>query len=155
MTESDTPAAKKTPRKRAYHERLVAAFIEHTKVADVAAAVDLSERTIQRWRAVPEWWTEVEAARGEVVRDAIAVLRNSLPVAAKRLSAIASESKAEGIAVRAALGLIEAHTRLTERIHLEERLSRIEELVATRPPAPVYPGVPPAFRTLLGGRVSA
>lgn len=135
MTASVTPvndAAPVPPRKRAYHERMVGAFIEHTRLENVANAVPCSVRTVQRWRAVPEWWAEVEAARGEVVRDAIARLRNGLPHAAERLVKVARESPADGVAVRAALAVIEAHGHLTERTELERRLAALEAALAQR-----------------------
>jgi hypothetical protein len=138
MTVPDSPVPGKPPSRRAYHARLVAAALEHTKAADIAAASGVSERTYRRWRAIPENAAEVEAARGEVIKDAIALLRNGLPLAARRLVKVASESPTEGVAVRAAIAVIEAHGSLTQRTELEERLERVEQLLTglQRTPAP-------------------
>ena len=141
MADSDTPVKNPTVR-RPYHERLVAAFIEHGRIGDAAKAAGVSRRTAQRWKAVPEWWAEVEAARGEVVQGALAVLRNGLPLTAERLVRIANESVIEAVAVRAAVAVFEAHSRLSERHDLEQRLAAIEAALQAQKVVPVRSGRP-------------
>ncbi|ACL66763.1 hypothetical protein A2cp1_3433 [Anaeromyxobacter dehalogenans 2CP-1] len=161
MTASVTPMngarRRSSYRKRVYHDRLLAAFVQHTRTEDVAKHVRLSVRTVQRWRAIPECWAEVEAARGEVIRDAVTRLRNGLPSAADRLVQLARGAKSDHVAARAAQAVIEAHATLTVRQDLDARLARVEELLAACAARWALCSAPPAtgasrrFETILGG----
>lgn len=151
-------AQRRSPsRKRVYHQRLVAAFVRYARTEDVAKYVRLSLRTVQRWCAVPEWWAEVEAARGEVLRDAVTRLQNGLPAAADRLVQLARDPKDDGVAAQAAQAVFEAHGALTARQDLDARLARLEELLAACAARGPLCGALPAtsasrrFETILGG----
>jgi hypothetical protein len=131
MTESGAPGT----RSRWYDANLLRAHVEHGKLEDIIAATGLSRRTIQRWRADAQNRERVEQARRDVLAGALNTLRSGLHAAAARLVGIARDSAAEGVAVRAALGLFEAHRTLSERLELDSRLSVLER--CNRPGADV------------------
>jgi len=128
-----------TPKRRPYHHQLVLAFLEHTRLAAVAAATGLSKSTVERWKAVPENWAEVDAARGELVESAISRLRTYMPKVAEELAAIAfgtSGEKAEAyVRVRALAEIRDTFLSLNQRVELEQRMSFIERALRN-PPVP-------------------
>lgn len=152
MSESDTPVAKlpRPKRKHPQHARLVAAFVAKVHNADVAAETGLSLSTIHRWKRDPENWAEVEAARGEVLREALAKLRNGMPKAAERLVRVAEKSDRDDWATRAALGVFEAFRGINELLAVDARLSALEQQMQQRSVTPPAGGR--QFATILGGR---
>jgi len=132
LTEIVAAKEKKTPPRRAYHERLVAAFLANTKIADVVLAVDLDRRTVQRWAAVPQWWAEVEKARADVLSEVLNRLRNSmLEVTGVPISVALDPNEPGQVRVRAASVVIETFAALQNHSDLERRMAALE-LMATQ-----------------------
>lgn len=151
-TEPDPAKEPRRRARRAYDALLLRAHVEHHTVEAICAATGLSRSTVQRWRRDPQNTAEVQAARGDVVRGALASLRNGLGAAARRLVLVVEKSERDDVAVRAAVAMFEAHGRLSERTDLEQRLGALEAAVrqVALGPTAVSPSVRRSFRTLLG-----
>jgi hypothetical protein len=130
MSRSATPH----PKKRAYHDALVSLFVQYARLDDVVKAAAVSRATVVRWKAVPQWWAEVEAARGEVLQETLTCLRAKMPQLAEELSKIALDSTAPGaVRVRAIATVFEQFSGLTKVVTHEDRLTGIEERLRIGP----------------------
>lgn len=127
LTQEAPPVPKKSAPRRAYHERLVALFVQHTRIDDVVKASGLSRKTISRWKNIPENWEQVSAARGDVLNDALSRLRNAMPRVADMFVELADDRKQPGsVRLRAGAEVMAAFAGLSQRTEFEQRLAELE-----------------------------
>jgi hypothetical protein len=130
MARSASPRRRRSP----FHEALVTAFAARHRLADVSAATGVPRRTVQRWKADPENWAEVEAVRDECLHDAISQLRQGLPRVAERLLKVAlSDTESSSITVRAAQVVFDIFNDLSARAEIEQRLAALEAALRRAP----------------------
>jgi predicted DNA-binding transcriptional regulator YafY len=152
VTSPGTPASAKWRRAPRYHEALLGAFVAGASVEEAARQAGVSRRTTQRWRA--RYWDQVVTARGEVLDGLLGRVRRALPVALDRLESAAREAKDEAVAVRAALGLWDVFGKASERVEIEQRISALEQALASRGPQG-FVFVPERRASTLGNRPQA
>lgn len=124
--------------------RAVALLAAGTGVFDTAEALDIDQSTLWRWRREPQFQAELSAKVGEVARDLTARVADRLPRAFAVLDE-ALESTNEGTKLRAAMAIIDAHSRLLESRsgmslvtpEVMEELRRASQPDWTPDPAPV------------------
>lgn len=94
----------------------------------VGQEIGVTGRTVRRWRDDPEFETEVQAARREVLAEAVAALGAAARDAVTTLhSALGEDSP--NVRVRAASVLLGALPAISEHLALEERVAALEALV--------------------------
>jgi hypothetical protein len=100
---------------------------------------------VQRWKADPDNWAEVEAVRQECVHDAIGLLRKGLPRVAERLLSVAlSETEPSSTTVRAAQVVFDIFNDLSGRAEFEQRLAALEAALRPAPSPLAKPAADPA-----------
>lgn len=108
---------------------LVAQGVGADKAGD---AVGRSGRTIRRWRQQdPEFEAEVQAARREILDQAVLALGQAAADAVTTLHAALQEDNAH-IRVRAAAALLAALPAITAHVEFSERLAALEAAVQDR-----------------------
>ncbi|BDG06985.1 helix-turn-helix domain-containing protein [Anaeromyxobacter paludicola] len=120
-----------------YHAALLAELVGGATQEEAAARVKVSPRSVRRWMA--KYGVELERARGEIVDRAVGELRRGLLTAAVtlvHLAGNASGKSADAVRVQAASAIFSAFSRLPGSSDLEQRLARLESLMATPPPVP-------------------
>ncbi|MFN0062064.1 MAG: hypothetical protein ACKVPX_06070 [Myxococcaceae bacterium] len=125
MSAIDAPCTDNLSARRRYHELLLAEFVAGSTVGAAARAAGVSRKTVQRWRG--KHWPEVTVARREALDGLMARVRSALPTALERLDRVARESEDDAVAIRAALGIWDIFSRVSDRLELEERLSALEQ----------------------------
>lgn len=130
MLTAVTSASPHPVRRRAYHARLVAALVRHTKITDAAREAHLSAKTVARWLQNPDWRAEVQAGRAQPVREAFEQLRGTLPAAAERLVRAVRNAKNDQEGAIAAAALVEAFRTLAARAELERDRAAEEQAAA-------------------------
>jgi lambda repressor-like predicted transcriptional regulator len=107
--------------------RVVAELAAGSTVAAAAKTAGVAERTIRRWLAEPAFKSEVDAARAQMVSDALGRLSDSATAAARALRAIVEDNQMPpGVRVSAARNILEMGTRLRESVELEQRIAALE-----------------------------
>jgi phage terminase small subunit len=108
-------------------EGLILNLLACKTVAEAANASGISERTALRWLADPQFKTQFQRAKSELLDRGIMELRQGATEAAEALKKIVTKGKREHARVSAAIGLwrllLDAH-QLQE---LEQRLAALEE----------------------------
>lgn len=94
----------------------------------VGQELGVSGRTIRRWREDPEFERDVQAARRELLSEAVAALGAAARDAITALHA-ALQDESPAVRVRAASVLLSALPAISEHANLEERIANLEALV--------------------------
>ena len=111
----------------AKQETALSALLAGKSFQQAALAAGVHERTLYRWRELPEFSSELERRGRRAMQDAARQLTGSLESAVSFLRGVMSdESAPAGVRVRAALGLIDRQIRLVELVELEERIAALE-----------------------------
>lgn len=99
------------------------------RVAATAKAAGVGARTIGTWQMDPEFRRLVASIRDRLTDRAVGLLSRNVATAARRLAQLV-RSENEGIALRAALGLLDVAARYRDRADLEERVAQLEARLA-------------------------
>jgi hypothetical protein len=106
-------------------EAAVAALLTHGTILQAAEAVGLSERTLRRWLAVPEFRATYNTARRQVIEQSTAVLGQLTTHAALALGQALRDDDM-GVRVRAAKVIFDTALRGVEVADLEARIAELE-----------------------------
>src|SRR5262249_44209430 len=93
-----------------------------------ARAVGLSERTISRRLADPDFRREVSRLRSDMIQRALGKMAATMSRAADTLRRLLS-ADSDSIRLSAVRSLLELGTKLRESTELEERLTALEERI--------------------------
>ena len=110
-------------------EAAIAALLSTSVMKDAAAQVGISDVTLWRWLQLPEFEAAYRAARRQVVERAITELQTAASEAVETLKRNLSCGKPEA-ENRAAQIIIEQAVKGVELIDLQERVERLETLLA-------------------------
>ena len=109
----------------------IASLLTAPRIADAAAAVGVSESTIDRWLAEPEFRAAYRAAQRQALQQAIGALQAAAGVAVTVLrAAMLDQSATAASRVAAARVVLEFSFRGAEMADLEERLEVVESQIA-------------------------
>lgn len=116
-------------------EAAIVALLSTGSLKEAASACGLSEVTLWRYMQSPAFMARYREARRQVVERAIGRLQGMMEMAADTLqrNLNCENPAAEN---RAAQLVIEQSVKGVELIELQERLERLEDMVAQRPPQP-------------------
>jgi hypothetical protein len=109
-------------------DRAIQALLQEPTTLAAARAAGVGETTIWRWLNQPDFKSRYLAARRQVVDGAIADLQRHAGDAVKALVRNMTSGKPH-VEIRAALGILDQAIKGVELVELEERISRIEELL--------------------------
>lgn len=98
-----------------------------------AEAAGVSESTVTRRMATPEFREKVETARHELTTQAAGQLLSAVPKAISTLSSLAETAASEGIRLNAAKAVLEMTIKWREHGDLLEKLVELQKLVEQRP----------------------
>jgi hypothetical protein len=106
-------------------EQAIAALLSRKTHTEAAAAVGISEATLQRWLRLPEFQAAYRAARRAVVESAVALLQNA---ASQAVEALVANLKAAKPAdqIRAAVEILEYAMRGLDVLDLAARIEELE-----------------------------
>ena len=107
----------------------IASLLTAPRIADAAAAVGVSESTIDRWLAEPEFRAAYRAAQRQALQQAIGALQAGSAVTVLR-AAMLDQSATAASRVAAARVVLEFSFRGAEMADLEERLEVVESQIA-------------------------
>jgi len=105
-------------------EFAIAALLKNATLAEAAASVGMSERTLRRWLRDPQFAADHRAAQREALDFAIAGLKQATGVATLRRNLTAGVPSVE---VRAATEILSQTARWQELDELAERVKALEE----------------------------
>jgi hypothetical protein len=109
----------------------IASLLTAPRIADAAAAVGVSESTIDRWLAEPEFRAAYRAAQRQALQQAIGALQAAAGVAVTVLrAAMLDQSASAASRLGAARAILEFSFRGAEMADLEERLEVVESQIA-------------------------
>lgn len=108
-------------------EPLALALATGRSVRDACQALGLGERTAHRWAKEPEFKDRVNELRGELVRQALGLLIDSMGLAVERLKDVA-RGEAPGAAVAACRAILDYGLRFREHFELSDRVDCLEAL---------------------------
>ena len=100
------------------------------RISAVAKAAGVGARTIGTWQMDPEFRRLVASIRDRLMNRAVGILAKNAASAACRLTQLV-RSENEGIALRAALGVIDAMIRAREHAELSARVAELEHRAGT------------------------
>src|SRR5690348_1352148 len=108
-------------------EQAVAALLTSRTHAEAAAAVGISEATIQRWLQIEEFQAAYRAARRAVVEAAVGELQKAMvdAVAVLRRN---FNCGSPGVEVRAALGVLAQGIKAVEMLDVMDLLRQLHEV---------------------------
>lgn len=98
---------------------------------DAAEAVGVSETTVFRRMADPEFRRRVQAVRDDMLKQALGRITSSLAEAADTLRVLLA-AESESIRLGTARALIDSAVKLREAANFEERLAALEEASRAR-----------------------
>ncbi len=110
-------------------EAAIAALLSTSVMKDAAAQVGISDVTLWRWLQLPEFEPAYRAARRQVVERAITELQAATGEAVETLKRNL-HCENEAVEVRAASIILEQAVKGVELIDLQERVERLETLLA-------------------------
>ncbi len=111
--------------------RLVVALARGDTVAAAATAADVSEATAYRRLREPEFRTQLDEARAEMLATAVARLTAAATAAADTLRALLS-SDSDFARLAAARSILELGVKLREHQDLAERVAALESRLEPR-----------------------
>ena len=110
-------------------EAAIAALLSTSVMKDAAAQVGISDVTLWRWLQLPEFEAAYRAARRQVVERAITELQAAASVAVETLKRNL-HCEQPNVEIRAAQIVLEQAVKGVELIDLQERVERLETLLA-------------------------
>jgi len=111
-------------------EKAIAALLSNTSIPGAAKEVGIGERTLWRWLQIESFQRAYRDARGQVVRQAVAQVQNTMSEAVSTLREIMTNSEAPASArVTAARAIIDMGIKAVEIEDLEARVADIEKLI--------------------------
>lgn len=112
-----------------YYEQSLIALLEYPTISTAAKACGLSESTLYRRLADPEFKAELEKRRLQVVESACNSLQGRMSEAVEALASIMNDGKAGKIArVNAAKAILEFGLRSVEVMNILPRLEALENV---------------------------
>ncbi len=126
MTEPGTRVRRLNPKST----QVVALIATGRTVDEVMQETGLSRRTVQRLKVRLE--PEIQSARAEVLTSALGVLTSALTEASRTLADLLAPGTPEAVRIRAATALFDAHARINESLHIDQRIAALEEAIAAR-----------------------
>jgi transposase-like protein len=112
-------------------ETAIAALLSASSITAAAKEAGLGEKTLRRWLKDEGFKRALDEARREVLAQTIANLLRASSRAVNVLIGLL-ESEAEGIRLRAALGLVDRAMEMVAYLNLETRLESVEEQLKQR-----------------------
>jgi hypothetical protein len=112
-------------------EQALAALLDCATVKEAAARAQVSYRTLKAWLDRPHFQTAYQAAKRQVLADAIDQLRQVAGQAVQALRRNLTSAPA-AVQVRAAGAVLDQVVRLTSHLDLEQRLTALEQAHAER-----------------------
>ena len=110
-----------------YSETVIGAFLSHYKIKDIAEASGLSQRTVKRYKADPEFISVLNERRAAIIGAAVDRMTNSLRDDAGVLQEIIDNPSVNPAVRAAALNTKWSHLReWRAMIDFERRLSALE-----------------------------
>ena len=116
-------------RKTGGDDVLALALARGDNLVTAAAACGVSERTVRRRLAQPEFRRRVEQLRGEMGAGALGQLTDSMTGAVTTLKCLL-DAKAEAVRLGAARALVELGLKVRDQVELERRLAEVEGRLA-------------------------
>lgn len=112
------------PRKQ---EAALAALLSSATIKSAAEKVGVNERTLRTWLKQPGFRATFDAARRELLDDAIRILQQSSSTAAATLlKLLANETTPDAIKLAAASRILELNFRAHEVFDLQKRIEMLE-----------------------------
>ena len=109
-------------------DQLITALASGTTVREAAKLAGVTERTVYRRREDAEFRSRVQEARKVMFEQALGAVASAGVSAAQKLNALLN-ANSENVQLGAARSVLELGSRLRENIELEERLSRLEQVL--------------------------
>ncbi len=106
--------------------RLIELLARGVSQVDAARQTGISDRTVRRRLADPEFRRQVEKFRGTMVESAAGKLASLLDEAADTLQALMKPDVPAGIRLSAARAALEHCCRIRETVELERRVAELE-----------------------------
>jgi transposase-like protein len=111
------------------HEKAIAALLSTRTIGEAAKACGVNDATLWRWLQLPDFAAQYRLARRQVVERAISELQAATSEAVETLKRnLHCENPA--VEIRAAQVIIEQAVKGVELIDLQERVERLESLLA-------------------------
>jgi hypothetical protein len=107
----------------------VSALLSEPSLEAAAKLARISQRTLRRWRAKPEFSAAVRVAGAEAVRDALGRLRTATGDAVETLRQLAASASSESVRCAAAKEILALSLRVAQLDALEERIERLENRI--------------------------
>jgi hypothetical protein len=112
-------------------EQAILMFLRGASVGGVAKELNVAERTVTRWRATPEFDAAFTQAKDKAFRSALDDLRIVGGFAVKVLGSLLTHSDPR-VRLGAARAVVVGMLHVQEAVSFEERLVRVEMLLAGR-----------------------
>ena len=117
-----------------HKERALAALLTSDTQAEAAKKCGLSERTLRLYLEDPEFFTEYQRRRQQMVTDATKKLQTCLQSAVETLKALTDDKETPpGIRASAARALLEYGLKYTDVTDLAERITALERQAEVEP----------------------
>lgn len=114
--------------KKAENEIIIAALIEHGTIKEAAASLSITPRTIYERMNNAEFVAEYDAARNDVLRQAVHNINSKLAQALEEVASIMTDKEVNAaVRLQAAQTIINNSTKLSERLLHEEFVCRQEK----------------------------
>ena len=121
------------PKISAAQARGIAAIIQYGTLEEAAAAANVGERTLQRWRQNPTFLTALAAAESELIGDAARRAAGMISSALDTIDGILADPDIPAaVRLKAALGLLDRLIPLRDLATTEQRLVMLESLVSEK-----------------------
>ncbi len=122
-----------TERLSAKQQRALEALLTEPTTRAAAAAAEVSEATIWRWLAEPEFSAAYRAARGRLLESTLTALQSASVDAVVCLREILNDKTAQVSArVSAAKSVLELGLKARETLETQERLAYLEKALEIR-----------------------
>jgi len=107
----------------------IAALLSTSSIKDAAKACGVSDASLWRWLQLPDFQAAYRAARRQVVERAVSELQGACGEAVETLKRNLTCEQA-AVEIRAAQIILEQAVKGVELIDLQERVERLESLLA-------------------------
>lgn len=111
-------------------ETAIASLLATSTIREAASQCGISERTLKRWLAMPEFQAVLSEAKSDILKAATSKLRRDASAAVDVLSSVAADTEAPaGSRVTAGRAILELAFKSHETETLEERISALERSI--------------------------
>jgi len=132
-TDTPAPAHDEVGRRRAADDRLVVALLAGATYAQAAADAGVSERTVRRRLADPDFVERLESERRDLFDKATARLLSAVPIAQSTLVRICTTDSAPATArVNASKAILQYAREYLHDSTIEARLAQVEAALGRR-----------------------